>query len=62
MEMKKIKEKKEASPSKFQISVMDTDKNTTNLSKKQTKTVIMNKNFLDKSLNNSFISSRTPCN
>ena len=56
MELKKLKEKnREVSP-KIQVSLVDIEKNA--IQNKKGKTIVRS---IDKSLNNSFISSRTPC-
>lgn len=54
MELKKLKEKKRDNSPKIQISVVDLEKN---VIQKRGKTIVRN---MDKSMNNSFISSRTP--
>ena len=54
MELKKLKEKKRDNSPKIQVSAVDLDKNA---NQKRGKTIVRS---MDKSLNNSYISSRTP--
>ena len=58
MQMKK--EKQKVLKMKIQISITDTEKNSINFAKKNTKMTMIGSKILDKSINNSFISSKTP--
>ena len=55
MELKKLKEKKRDNSPKIQVSAVEIEKT---VIQKRGKTIVRS---MDKSLNNSFISSRTPC-
>lgn len=56
----KQQKKKEASEQKLQITIND-ETNQNNLLKKKTNTLIVNNKINDRSLNGSFVSTRTPC-